>query len=512
MNPSVALIILDGWGHRTETVGNAVALASTPTFERLWRSNPNAFLAASGEAVGLPANQVGNSEVGHMNIGAGRVVLQDLLRLTATLNATTPPRALKNFIAQLKKSGGVCHLLGLLSDGGVHSHINHITRLANLMAQANITTCLHLITDGRDTPPFRAPEYWQEFRRQVSSPLVTPATVSGRYFTLDRDRRFKRVAKSWQAMVLAKGKRAGSVEEAIHQSYGLAVSDEFITPTVLNGYKGMADGDGLLVANFRTDRVREILSSLVEGDFRPFPRAKTPRFGAMLGMKPYSIRLDKYMDSLLTTTPPPNCLGEVVAANRINQLRVAETEKYAHVTFFLNGGREEPFEGESRHLIPSPRVSGYDAVPQMSVEQVATYTANAITAKGNGLIIANFANPDMVGHTGSLSATIKAVEATDKALKVVSDAAAKTATTLVITADHGNAERMIAKNGKPHTAHTTSLVPIMAVGSGAKGMRDGKLADIAPTILELLGIKQPTQMKGASLLTSTSPNVIPLRG
>lgn len=508
--PPLVLCILDGWGQRDEQVGNAVALARTPVFDRLWANNPHAFLRASEEAVGLPPRQVGNSEVGHMNIGAGRVVLQALLRLDAALAIGKPPPKrplppLAKFIAALKASKGSCHLFGLLSSGGVHSHIEHIIRLAEMVVAAKIPLALHVVTDGRDSPTFKAPTYWQDFKERLKdNPLITPATLSGRFYAMDRDRRFDRVKKAWAAIALGQGPRAKNMEKAFEASFKFCVSDEFIHPTVIGDYRGIKDGDGLLVANFRTDRVREILDALVVRDFNDFPRPhQQPRLAAALGMRPYSIRLNRYLDCLLEEDPMNDCLGEVVAANRLTQMRIAETEKYAHVTFFINGGREEPFDGEERLLVPSPRVGSYEACPAMSAAQVAEHAIQTVKGGKHQLIIVNFANPDMVGHTGSLPATIKAVEVVDKALGLLTATDAR----FLITADHGNAEMMIGKNGRPHTAHTCSSVPVMLVDKAALGrvaLKDGKLADLAPTILRLLGLAIPKRMSGEPLITAAN--------
>ena len=505
----LVLCVLDGWGQRTDSAGNAVKLARTPVFDRLWADNPHALLQASQEAVGLPNGQVGNSEVGHMNIGAGRVVLQDLRRLDAALaidgrvKPKLPP--LEKFVKTLKTSGASCHLLGLLSPGGVHSHQEHIIRLAELVTAAAVPVFLHVVTDGRDSPPFKAPEYWERCRNRLGdNPLVTAATLSGRFYAMDRDRRFERVKKAWEAIALGKGKRAETIEMALEASFRLCVSDEFVVPTVVDDYSGIKDGDGLLVANFRTDRVREILDALVVADFGDFPRRRRPRLAACLGMRPYSIRLNRYMGCLLKDSPIPNGLGEVLEAHGIPQLRIAETEKYAHVTFFMNGGRERPFAGEQRLLAPSPRVNTYEACPQMSAVRVVEHAIAAVKDGEHRVIIVNFANPDMVGHTGSLPATIKAVETVDEALGKLVETDAR----FIITADHGNAELMIGENGRPHTAHTCSPVPVILVDkdSGVAALEDGKLADLAPTMLWLLGLPIPEQMDGTPLVAD--PNAL----
>lgn len=501
----VVLCILDGWGHRAARDANAIALADTPNWDRLIATCPHALIDASATAVGLPAGQMGNSEVGHMNIGAGRVVMQDLPRIDASIAdgglARSP--ALLSLIDALKRTGGACHLLGLMSPGGVHSHQDHIAALARLVAEAGLPVKVHALLDGRDTPPRSALDYVRAFEAAVADlDQVTIATVSGRYYAMDRDKRWDRVATGYAALAGGDGPRASAAIEAVETSYAADTGDEFVLPTVIGDYAGMADGDGVLMANFRADRAREILAALLDPAFDGFARAKTVSFAAARGMVEYSAALAKFMEPLFPPIDLHQTLGEIVAERGLSQLRVAETEKYAHVTFFLNGGREAPFSGEERALVASPKVATYDLQPEMSAPEVADNVVDGVSSGRFDLVVVNFANTDMVGHTGKLDAAIAAVEAVDICLGRIADAVAAAGGALLITADHGNAEQLIdANDNQPHTAHTTNRVPIvLAGGPEQSALSDGRLADIAPTILSLLGIPQPAEMTGQSLL------------
>ncbi len=502
----VVLCVLDGWGEREETDHNAIALGQTPHWDRLVASVPRARLDASAEEVGLPAGQMGNSEVGHMNLGAGRIVAQDLARIGKALEsgelAGNP--VLVEFIEKLKASGGTCHLIGLLSPGGVHSHHEHIQALAGIIAGAGVPVALHAFLDGRDTPPQSAREGMAGFldaTRGVDGFRV--ATVSGRYYAMDRDQRWDRVEKAWQSMVLGSGEKAADPLSAIDASYDAGITDEFMVPAVIGGYAGMADGDGLFMANFRADRARQILSALADPDFSDFARPARPEFAASIGMIEYSSDLNRFFPVLFPSEPLKNILGQVVADSGLTQLRIAETEKYAHVTFFLNGGREEEFPGEERILIPSPKVATYDLKPEMSAEEV---TDNMVKVIGEGrfdLIVVNYANGDMVGHTGILEAAVKAAECIDRCLGRLETAVAEAGGVLLITADHGNCEKMLdSAAGQPYTAHTMNLVPVLMVNAPGwvRGLRDGRLSDVAPTVLKLLGLEQPEEMTGQSLI------------
>jgi len=498
----VMLMVLDGWGWRDEDADNAVRQARTPSFDRLWAACPHAFLHTSGKDVGLPDGQMGNSEVGHLNIGAGRLVMQDLPRITDAIADGTiaAAPALQDLITRLRQSGGTCHLTGLISPGGVHSHQDHAAALAKILSEAGVPTVVHAFTDGRDTPPRSAGE---DIARLLSAlpPSVKIATVSGRYYAMDRDKRWERVAKAYQALAEADGPRFPVAPAVIADAYAHDLSDEFVLPAVVGDFGGMKDGDGVLCFNFRADRVREILAALLDPAFAGFPRRRRVRFAAAAGMTQYSEELD----ALLATIFPPqslaNVLGQVVADAGRTQLRMAETEKYPHVTYFLNGGGETPYPGEDRIMVPSPKVATYDLQPEMSAPELTDKAVAAIQSGKYDLIVLNYANPDMVGHTGSLPAAIKAVETVDAGLGRIAEAVGKAGGALLVTADHGNCEMMRdPATGGPHTSHTTNPVPVLLTGGGNAALAEGRLADIAPTLLELMGLPQPEEMTGVSLL------------
>ncbi len=497
------LVVLDGWGWREEAADNAVRQAKTPTFDRLWATGPRAFLRTSGRDVGLPDGQMGNSEVGHLNIGAGRVVMQDLPRIgdaIASGEIKTAP-ALTGLIDKLKRSGGTCHLLGLVSPGGVHSHQDHAVALAKILSDAGVRTLVHAFTDGRDTPPQSAGD---DLKRLVAAlpKGIAVATVIGRYYAMDRDKRWERVAKAYAAIVEAEGPRFADPQAAIADAYAHKLFDEFVPPAVIGDYRGVKDGDGVLCFNFRADRVREILGAMLDPNFAGFPRRRALRFAAAVGMTEYSDELNKLMAAIFPPQSFPNILGEVVANAQRTQLRMAETEKYPHVTYFLNGGREQPYRGEDRIMVPSPKVATYDLQPEMSAPELTAKAVAAIDSGKYDMIVLNFANPDMVGHTGSLPAAIKAVETVDTALGKIADAIQRQGGALLVTADHGNCELMRdPATGGPHTAHTTNPVPILLLGAGNRALlAEGRLADIAPTLLELMDLPKPKEMTGASLL------------
>jgi 2,3-bisphosphoglycerate-independent phosphoglycerate mutase len=502
----VVLCVLDGWGCRAERADNSILLANTPNWTRFIEESPHAQLQASELFVGLPKGQMGNSEVGHTNLGAGRVVLQDLPRIDQAVADGSLGRspALGQFIAALKKSGGTAHLLGLLSPGGVHSHQDHMAALARLFAEAGLKVRVHAFLDGRDTPPKAAGPYLAKFMADLAGlAKVSIGTVSGRYYAMDRDKRWDRVAKAYSALVDAKGERAADAQAAVQQSYANGKSDEFVLPTAIGDYAGMADGDGVFCGNFRADRVREILGALLDPGFNGFERPRRPRFAAALGMTEYSEQLKPFLAALFPPEDLAETFGEVVADAGLTQLRIAETEKYAHVTFFFNGGRESEFPGESRILVPSPKVATYDLKPEMSAPEVTEKLVQAIDAGRFDVVVVNYANTDMVGHSGDEAAAVKAVEAVDRSLGQLADAVRRAGGTLLITADHGNAEMMRdPETGEPHTAHTLNPVPLVLVNppAGIKGLTDGRLADVAPTLLALLGLKQPAAMTGRPLL------------
>jgi 2,3-bisphosphoglycerate-independent phosphoglycerate mutase len=499
----VMLVVLDGWGWREETADNAIRQAKTPTFDRLWTTGPHAFLRTSGRDVGLPDGQMGNSEVGHLNIGAGRVVMQDLPRISDAIASGEIEHApaLTSFIQKLKQSGGTCHLLGLVSPGGVHSHQDHAVALAKILTDANIPTVMHALTDGRDTPPQSAGDYLKALIDALPK-SVAIATVCGRYYAMDRDKRWERVAKAYATIVEAEGPHFAQAGMAVADAYASKTYDEFIIPAVIGSYAGMRDGDGILCFNFRADRVREILSAMLDPAFSGFPRKRLVRFAAAVGMAQYSEALDKLMGTIFPPQTFAHILGEVVANAGRTQLRMAETEKYPHVTYFLNGGREEPYAGEDRIMVPSTKVATYDLQPEMSAPELTAKAVEAIRSGKYDLIVLNYANPDMVGHTGSLPAAIKAVETVDTGLGQIADAVEKSGGALLVTADHGNCEMMCdPKTGGPHTAHTTNPVPLLLTGARNRALvSEGRLADIAPTLLELMDLPKPPEMNGVSLL------------
>ena len=498
----VVLCILDGWGHSEICENNAICQARTPVLDRLFARWPHALIDASELAVGLPSGQMGNSEVGHMNIGAGRVVLQDLPRIDEALAAGELARnpALADFVKRLKASGGTAHLMGLLSPGGVHSHQDHMAALANHLLSEGIPVAVHGFLDGRDTPPRSARNYLKAFQAATDAPV---ATLSGRYYAMDRDQRWDRVALAYRTLVEGEGEAAETADTAVAQSYDAGKGDEFLLPSAIGGYGGMKDGDGLLMANFRADRAREILSALLAADFDGFARPRVPAFAAAAGMVSYSGDLDPLLATLFPPLDLDRTLGQVIAEAGLKQLRIAETEKYAHVTFFLNGGREEVFPGEERILVPSPKVATYDLQPEMSAPEVTDRLVAAIESGAFDLIVVNYANGDMVGHTGIIEAAIKAAETVDTCLGRLAEAVERAGGALMVTADHGNAEQMTdAATGQAHTAHTMNRVPILLIDAGSEisGLDDGRLADIAPSILELMGLARPAEMTGRPLL------------
>lgn len=508
----VVLTILDGWGAHDSPKHNAIAQASTPCMDRLQAEFPYGLLNASELHVGLPEAQMGNSEVGHMNIGAGRVVMQDLPRIDAAIDdgSLAENAQLVAFMETLKAGGGDCHLMGLLSDGGVHAHQNHIAALANIVADAGINVWVHAFLDGRDTPPKSAQDFIAECEKQLPENAKI-ATLTGRYWAMDRDARWERVSKAYDVLTQAKGSAFSDAGDYIESQYHADITDEFIETAAHKNYTGMKDGDGLLMANFRTDRAREILTALTDPTFDGFARTRVVNFAATAGMVEYSTKLAPLIPALFAPEQVTQIFGEIVSKAKLKQLRIAETEKYAHVTFFFNAGREEPFEGEERILVPSPKVATYDLQPEMSAPEVTDKLVEAIESDAFDVIVVNYANTDMVGHTGDIDAAIKAVETVDACVARVSDAVLAKDGAMFITADHGNAEVMHDdKTQQPHTAHTLNLVPAMLVHASLKGttlgqQKHGKLADIAPTLLEWLGIEKPRVMTGTSLLSSCKP-------
>jgi 2,3-bisphosphoglycerate-independent phosphoglycerate mutase len=499
----VMLMILDGFGWREETADNAVAQAKKPNFDKLWATAPHAFLTTCGKVVGLPAGQMGNSEVGHLNIGAGRVVMQELPRIDTALEdgSLGKNEFLQDMIADLKASGKTCHLMGLVSPGGVHAHQDQAVGIANILAAAGIHVAIHAFTDGRDTAPQSAKEFLAHFEKALS-PQAKIATVIGRYYAMDRDKRWERVAQAFNLIVNAEGQHFGSATAAIEAGYAENITDEFAKPSVIGTYAGIKDGDALLCFNFRADRVREILTALLDKSFDGFPRSKIPTFSTAIGLTAYSDALAPLMHTLFPAQHMNDLLGEVVSVAGKTQLRMAETEKYPHVTYFLNGGREEPYTNEDRIMVASPKVATYDLAPEMSAPELTDKAVEAINTGKYDLIILNFANPDMVGHTGSLTAAIKAVETVDTCLGKIHLAITNQNGTLLITADHGNCELMRdPETDGPHTAHTLNPVPILLANAPTHTrLTNGILADLAPTILALMHLPQPAAMTGTSLL------------
>ena len=501
----VILCILDGWGYRAEKQNNAIETGNTPVWHKLVQTYPTSTIQTSGLHVGLPDGQMGNSEVGHTNLGAGRVVMQDLPRIDTAIadgSIKTNP-VLTDLIGKLKTTGGICHLMGLIGTGGVHAQQSHIIALAKTLSENGIQVAIHAFMDGRDTPPESGKDFLKDLEKSLEGTLAKVATVSGRYYAMDRDKRWDRVDKAYRALVIGEGARFDSADMAMASSYAEGVTDEFVLPCVIGDYQGMNDGDGLIMANYRSDRAREITLMLLKPDFTEAERVKVINFADAVAMTEYSSEHTTLMKTLFPAETLTNIYGEIIAKAGLKQLRIAETEKYAHVTFFFNGGAETLFEGEERILIPSPKVATYDLKPEMSAYEVTDKLVEAINSGKFDTIIVNYANGDMVGHTGVMDAAIKAVEAVDECVGRVVDATLKQGGAIFITADHGNAERMVDdETGAPYTAHTNTPVKAVLVSSDTTitGLEDGKLADVAPTLLELLGLEKPAEMTGHSLL------------
>ena len=505
----VVLCILDGWGERADAPDNAITRAKTPVWHRLMSRWPHAHLDASEHYVGLPDGQMGNSEVGHTNLGAGRVVMQDLPRIDdaiATGKLTGMPPLIE-FIARVKAKGGTAHVLGLMSPGGVHSHQGQIAALCRILA-AELPVAVHAVLDGRDTPPKSALGYLGQFKADTEGAgNIRVATVSGRFYAMDRDKRWDRIEKAYRMLTEAAGYRALDPLAAVKAAYGRGETDEFVLPTAIGDWAGMNSSDGLLLANFRADRIREIASALLDPGFSGFARNKLVAFSGALGLVEYSDELNRFLATLFPPENLEDTFGEVIARAGLKQLRIAETEKYAHVTFFFNGGRETVFPGEERILVPSPKVATYDKQPEMSAPEVTDKVVAAIESGKFDVIVLNYANTDMVGHTGDIDAAEQAVEAVDAGLGRLAAAVEGAGGTLVITADHGNAEMMRdPETGEPHTAHTLNPVPLVVVNPPAAihQVENGRLADVAPTLLALLGLKQPEAMTGRPLIAAES--------
>jgi 2,3-bisphosphoglycerate-independent phosphoglycerate mutase len=502
----ITLLILDGFGDGPRNPFDATFLAAMPRFNDLRKTYATTQLHTSGEAVGLPEGQFGNSEVGHMNLGAGRVVWQELTRIDAAIRRGTfrengPIGAL---LAGLKASGKRLHLLGLVSDGGVHSHQNHLVALAQWAQAEGVPTTIHAITDGRDTAQKSADGFLQWLTFQLRAcPLVTIGSVCGRYTAMDRDKRWDRTEQAWKLYVDGdSAQRAPDALAAIAAAYARGETDEFVAPTRLDAFQPISDGDGVLCFNFRADRGRQLCHALVHPAFTGFPQKHRPAV-KLLTFTAYDVGLEPYVSVAYPPQSLDLILGELISAQGWQQFRTAETEKYAHVTYFFNGGREAPFAGEERRLVPSPKVATYDLQPEMSLADVSEGLEQAIRSGQYRLLVCNLANPDMVGHTGDLAAAITACEVVDGAVGRLADATLAMGGALFITADHGNCECMRDEGGNPHTSHTLNPVPAVLVAKGfeARQLRaDGALCDVAPTLLQLFGLSQPAVMDGKSLL------------
>lgn len=494
----VVLCILDGWGCRDAASDNAIDKAQTPFWDGLQARASVSELATSGAAVGLPEGQMGNSEVGHITIGSGRVLMQSLPRIDRAIEdgSLAQHPLLQDLAKQLSESGKACHILGLLSEGGVHSHQNHIIALAETLQGAGVKVNIHAFLDGRDVPPKSAKS---SIDALGDIPVVT---VGGRYFAMDRDQRWERVEKAYRAIALAEGGRAESAQQAIDVSYEKEITDEFVEPCVIGGYAGFAEGDAVIMANFRADRAREMMAALVDPDFDAF-EASAPKLSKVVAMTEYAEALNPHHEILFPPEHLKQILGEVISDKGLTQLRLAETEKYAHVTFFFNGGTEQSYRGEERILVPSPEVATYDLKPEMAAPEVTDVLVKTVQEEKTDLIVVNYANTDMVGHCGKLDAAIKAVETIDACLARFVPEVEKRGGVVLITADHGNAEQMLdPESCQPHTAHTTNPVPFVVVGlpGGKREIKAGGLSDIAPTILTILGIDKPREMTGVSLI------------
>jgi 2,3-bisphosphoglycerate-independent phosphoglycerate mutase len=505
------LCILDGWGHRQAASYNAILGARTPNFDRMVATCPQGLIDASETFVGLPKGQMGNSEVGHMNLGAGRVAVPELPRIDNAIEDGSLGHhpILLDAIASLKKSGGAFHLMGLASPGGVHAHQDHLVFLANMIAGAGVPVWIHAFLDGRDMPPRSAHECLDHIQAGLKAGLpIRFATVAGRFYPMDRDKRWERVSLGYEAIVDAKGdQHAATPKEAVDKGYAANLDDEFVLPSVIDGYSGIRDGDGLLMLNFRADRARQILTALLDPRFDGFNRPRVAKFSVAIGMVEYSAALSPFLKTLFPPEIIKMGLGETISRAGLRQLRIAETEKYAHVTFFFNGGEERVFEGEERILVPSPKVKTYDLKPEMSAPEVTDKLVDAIRSGKFDLIVVNYANTDMVGHTGDLAAATKAVEAVDASLGRLMEAIKAVGGVMFVTADHGNAEQMFDEvSHQKHTQHTLNRVPALLFNAPAavRSLDDGKLADVAPTLLALMGVLQPKEMTGKSLLSTVA--------
>lgn len=500
---TLALIILDGFGISQNEYGNAIKIANTPNIDNLFKNYPNTTIGASGLDVGLPEGQMGNSEVGHTNIGAGRIVYQELTRITKSINDGDffENQSLLSAIENCKKNDSAMHLMGLVSDGGVHSHNEHLYGLLRLCKREGLDKVfIHAITDGRDTPPTSGKDYISQLETKIKEIGVGKiATIVGRFYAMDRDNRWERIKQAYDAFVFAKGTVFNNPEDVFEKSYKENITDEFILPSVISGTKRVSENDSVIFFNFRPDRAREITRAFVDTNFQGFERQKGHFPLHYVTMTCY----DKTIENVTVAFSPQhlnNTFGEYISSLGLTQLRIAETEKYAHVTFFFNGGVETPYKNEDRILVPSPKVSTYDQKPEMSAYEVTEKVLQSIESQKYDVIVLNFANCDMVGHTGILPATIKAVETVDECLGKIVDKLNKMGGASLIMADHGNADQMFDEKGGAFTAHTTNPVPLILTGKNYELKDGGKLCDVAPTMLDIMGLEIPNEMTGISLL------------
>lgn len=504
MHRPLALIIMDGWGYSEEAEHNAIMAAHTPVWDALWKDYPHTLINASGASVGLPGEQMGNSEVGHLNIGSGRVVYQEFTRISRAIQTGTffTNETLTGLVDELASNNKALHIMGLLSDGGVHSHDSHIQAMVKLAAERGLTKIyVHAFLDGRDTSPKSAIQSVTSLQSCFNETgHGSIASVIGRYYAMDRDKRWDRVQQAYDLITTGEAQyHSATAVEAVEQAYSRDETDEFVKATAIGEKVTMDDGDGIIFMNFRADRARELTQAFIEPDFADFPRKHFPRLAQFVTLTEYKKDFD-----VPVAFPPEqlnNLLGECIAEVGLKQLRIAETEKYAHVTFFFNGGRDAPYEGEDRILVPSPKVDTYDQQPEMNAPEVAEKLVNAIQSNQYDVIICNFANADMVGHTGNFAATVTAIETLDTCLGKIWDALQATGGEMLVTADHGNAEKMLdTEKEQAHTAHTSNLVPFIYAGRPADCAEQGGLSDIAPTMLSLMGLPIPAEMNNHLLV------------
>ena len=507
MTKPVLLCILDGWGFAdNQNEDNAIFQANTPNYDAILNNYPYSLLQTSGIDVGLPEGQMGNSEVGHANIGSGRIIYQDLVKINNAViqNKLKDHQILKNLIKDLNNTDKTCHLIGMISDGGVHSHQDHLIYLAKLLANNNINVAIHAILDGRDTAQKSAVNYINNLQENIKNHQnIQIASLMGRYYAMDRDKRWDRIKLAYDGIILAQAPLFTNPTDAIKNSYENQITDEFLKPIINKDYQGINNEDAFIFTNFRADRARQISHALIDPNFKEFARPNI-KFSHQIAATSYSKELEKHYQVLFKEEKITNSLGEILAKNNLTQLRIAETEKYAHVTFFFSAGAEQEFKGETRILIDSPKVATYDLAPEMSANQVTQKLIKAINSQKFDFIVVNFANPDMVGHSGKLKAAINACQVIDDALGQLQQAILQNNGSLLITADHGNIEQMHDTiNNQPHTAHTTNPVPFILIDKQAKNIKlqNGRLSDIAPTILNILNITQPKEMTGKNLIS-----------